>query len=347
MLFDVIIFYIFPYFLILPLGFLAPSLNIKTLRLLFFILLLPACFIAIYRGSIGVDTPTYEGIIFDIINDNEAGVEYGFQLIVNLLSILTHNSSYILRTISFLICILFYFIFSRSKTGIQIFSLLIFPIFFYDFTMNSVRYGLAFLITSMGYYLYLKIKPIKSIVLIVSSIFFHASSLIIIFFYLIRKKSLILFVLGVLLMLAFYFIMYEHLSFKYYTYIQYASPNWYSGIYRVITILALLMVLRLLSTISNFEVLTIFLGLLIFILISTYSYAGLRMLGALLYYLACRLALLAHSNENILEIKNSKLLIFLFSLGMIEFSNFMRIIISSDGSGDGSFLPFYFIWQID
>ncbi|UFQ99159.1 EpsG family protein [Pseudomonas wenzhouensis] len=297
-------------------------------------------------GAVGVDTATYESIISNIILGESVGVETGFVFLVRFLSVVFSDPVYILRCITFLIFLIFYFLFSRTKCSVQIFSLLVFPVFFHDFTMNGVRYGLSFLIASFAIAYIYGLNYIKSVFPAFSSVFIHSSSLIIILLSFVRNMSFHIVVFGICLVGIFLFMFQEHLLVKYYAYLQYESPNLYSGFLRVFISIALVLILRNVYSISNLEFFVLISSVIAFVFISSFSYAGLRMTGAILYFLMFRIVLFSLSETRFFVIKNIWLLMFIFFLGFLEFVNILRIMISLYDVGDSPYLPFYFIWQV-
>lgn len=84
---DAFLYYFLPYLAVVPLGFLAPKIELNSLKIILFVLLIPSFVIVVFRGAVGVDTATYEHIISKILLGEPAGVETGFVLLVRFVSV--------------------------------------------------------------------------------------------------------------------------------------------------------------------------------------------------------------------------------------------------------------------
>jgi hypothetical protein len=110
--------------------------------------MIPAAALVAFRGKTGTDTAAYLDITTRIVLQNGEGIpvtlEPGFVLLVRVIHLFVDSPQAIVNIISAITSILLWFAFSRKKEDALVFVLLIFPYFFFDMSMNGMRYGLAF-----------------------------------------------------------------------------------------------------------------------------------------------------------------------------------------------------------
>ncbi|ELY2016275.1 EpsG family protein [Flavobacterium psychrophilum] len=169
--------------------------------LLFFIL--PALLIAVLKGNIGTDTFFYLAFFDDLIKYDVSSFNFepGFQILAQYITCWAPNKQIAVGFVILLTTVLLCKSFSQSKQLIVFFSLLVFPIFYVDMTMNGLRYGLSFALAVNAIdYLY-KGKFKFFIALAFCSISVQYSGLLIILVFLLdrikRRKLFIISVLGV------------------------------------------------------------------------------------------------------------------------------------------------------
>ena len=143
------IFYIFSF---LYTFFFAINYSIKNISkhtfMLLLLLIFPAFLIAILRGNVGTDTHNYL-FYFESIYSNDADYikyEPGFQLISSLIMKLGFSPRFGMSLLSVLTTAFLCWSFSKSKQRIVFFCFVVFPLFYFDMTMNGLRYGLSFAI---------------------------------------------------------------------------------------------------------------------------------------------------------------------------------------------------------
>lgn len=339
------LFYILPYCLIIFLAFLSLKIRGNGYKFLFFISLLPATLVVVLRGLIGTDTATYISIldqnIYDI-NDNIRDIEPFFMLFAKVRYYLDLNSQLVLNTFSFLIVFLLFTFFSRTKQRFFVFCFLIFPIFFYDMTMNGVRYGMAFafscfLIVENSSLLY---KITKNKFLFILSFLNHKSSIIFLVIKFMQNLSFKNFILVLVVFLAGFISLSDYFIYKLTDYSELSSPSIFSGVQPlVITILILFFnsVFYKNNLRRNVYLLLIQLA---FYIVTQFSYAGIRFQFLELFYI---LVVLTQDDDNV---PNYKFYLFiLFLIGFLGFCLRLNNFYSDFGEGPSPFLPYVFYWE--
>lgn len=261
--------------------------NNKNNRIYFFLASLPAFIIASFRGDVGTDTHQYVKIISEITTNfkdlRDVDVEFSFFYLIKILSIFIANEKIILLSITALYCILYFIAFSKNKENIIISIFFIFPLFFYDSSMNGTRYGISFAVAKIAFDAMNEKKIKKSFYFLALSTSFHLSGLILFASLSIRKLSSKLLIAISILFIFILYISKEYLIFKLTAYSSYLSPNPYSG-FALLIISTLLLLHTLIFYRNQFHIaIIIFLMILISFGISIYSYAGLRFIYLFIY----------------------------------------------------------------
>ena len=348
------IYYIIPYiFAVLSSIFFYFS-NKKNSIFIPFICLIPAIFIVLFRGNTGIDTYTYLDYFRDLINsiESQSNFEIGFTFLSKLLIVFRLNERQAVAVIGFLIILCICLSLKDSKKKNLFFSLLIFPIFFYDMTMNGLRYGIAFAISRLAVESLLKEKYIKFSLISFCAISMQISALIIIILFFIQEISkkyvfLLLFLFFSIITLIINFVELD-LSYFYSKqdlYKELYSPDITSGLSTVFLYLVVYIVFLIHSyknTEKNITIIhiTLILEVLSFGL-SKISYSGLRFQMLFLF------VLLIYIENNLQLISNFKRFIILIAVvGVIGF--FITARHFQDKNDDdvlSPFLPYKFYWN--
>ena len=148
-------FYIAPYvFLVLStflIFFFDKKSDIFWKKIVFLIGFIPAVFVVVFRGDVGTDTGNYFQMAANILEEgsavhNDFDIEIGFFWLLKWLAFLFGEPRVIVNVIGFLIAWYSFFLYSKNVESMAVFALLLFPVFFFDMSMNGLRYGLAFLL---------------------------------------------------------------------------------------------------------------------------------------------------------------------------------------------------------
>ena len=180
-------YYIIPYFFLLLGSLLIKNYNFNKsiIILILFTFLFPAILIVILRGNIGTDTLQYLRHFNSLsIQGYIDTFEPGFNYLAALINLFGFKDNFDVAIIGFLIIFLLIKSFSDSKESALLFIYILFPIFFYDLSINTLRAGLAFALSSIALdYLYEK-QNFKFILFTILSIFMQYSAIFIIIFFL-------------------------------------------------------------------------------------------------------------------------------------------------------------------
>ncbi|MFP3597590.1 EpsG family protein [Chryseobacterium sp. SIMBA_029] len=347
-------YYLIPYIYIffLWINYYFNKVDFQRKNLLLFVFLLPAFLIAVLRGNIGTDTFFYLGLFSlhekGMVTD---GYEPGFLLLTFLISKLGLGARFGVALISVITSFLLIKLFSRSKETIALFVVVFFPIFYFDFTMNGIRYGLSFALAAWAvHYLYEK-KYLYTTILSVVAISIQYSALLIVLVFisnLIKKKYIFIF-LGIFLVLmtltsTFDFFL-DHLAGKQKSYSHIQSPGAFSGIGPLIQFLFIYFCFLFYSDKkSSKKLLHIILILeIISFIIAKFTYAGLRLQTTFLFTLIIYIL----NNIDLLEIKNRSMFMFrMIIISLFSTAMFMKNITSvGDEEQLTPFLPYKFFWE--
>lgn len=345
--------YVVPYIYItlLTLGYCFSNSKKEGGRLLLFLFILPALLIAVLRGNIGTDTYFYLGMFQNYQEGyTMADMEYepGFLLLGYIISQLGFGPRAGVAIIGLITTMLLLGLFSKTKDKIALFGLVFFPIFYVDFTMNGLRYGLSFAIAGWAvYYLYQK-KYITFGILSVLALSMQYSALIVIAPFLaslVRKKYLILFFAVMLPLIfltnTFNFIL-THLAGKQDAYKNIQAPGALSGVATLIIFLLIYFFfiyysekktpLKLLTSILVLE--------LISFGIARFTYAGLRIQSAFLF------VLIIFVYNNLPQLEKRQWFFFRMSIvSLLSFAIFYKNLSASDINDLTPFIPYKFYWQ--
>ena len=119
----------------------------RELRFLDYVFALPLILLAVLRGEAIPDTASYianaQGIIWWNVQ-RTIDVEFGYVLLVRFVAMFTSDPRLVVAVISLLAAILFFLMLHMWENGQCIISLILIPLCFFYFTMNTLRVGIAF-----------------------------------------------------------------------------------------------------------------------------------------------------------------------------------------------------------
>lgn len=198
--------------------------------------------VAIFRGAVGTDTAVYERLASQA--HVWQGLEPGFWLLTYLFSLIFDDPVIIVRLFSLLFTLILVWYLNRSDNE-ELFLLMAFvvPLFFYNFSMNVIRVGLALALLLMAFQEERRGKYKKAVLIAFSAVFFHYSMLFALFYLWLTHESinfsfskfrnfLILF-LSVLILIAFILINESYFLFKLSHYVVREAPSLFSGLSRL------------------------------------------------------------------------------------------------------------------
>ncbi|MDP1522641.1 MAG: EpsG family protein [Methylotenera sp.] len=315
---------------------------------IFILGLLPAILVAVLRGDVGTDTVSYLEMSSKLLENSDTGyqdinVEIGFYWILKSLVFLLNDARLPINLLSFIIAIYSYFLFFKEKQRILIYSFLIFPIFFFDMSMNGLRYGLAFLLAKHASDMYENNKNPMSLALMVLCVSIQMSGILVFLLLQLKRIKLSNFAFLVPIIFIFLYIFEERLLEKYASYQEFSSPSLYSGIFPLFIFASCYGVLvfskvRKIATIN-----ILFFAEVSSFLLAKFSYAGLRFQFLILFVLFCLIA-----DIKLREYKNKSVVIALFIvIGLCGFLGKLKNFTDEYTYAATPFLPYELFWNAE
>lgn len=347
------LYYILPYFYITFFSLILYFSNIKSIRgWQIFILLIPAILVFSLRGNVGTDTYYYLGLLDDYMHYGESLARYepGFEILGKNLTFLGLSPRFALATIGLITTFILCKAYAKSKRQMLVFTLLVFPLFFYDFTMNGIRYGLAFSLATLAVdSIYQKKYRTATIWGLIAFSMQYSSLLVILPFIgaLISKRYIIFFIIllvGFFLTTPdFFSLITDTIAGKRDAYSEIFAPSLFSGLAPFIIVLLMYAFFLFISDKRNSKLIhIIFLLETLSFIMTKFTYAGLRFQGVFMY---CMILYLKNNLDYIDPRYMKRVVYFLLFLCLIGILLFIKNI-SVSVSGDMSpFLPYKFFWE--
>ena len=323
------------------------KLKLKSYATFLFFACLPAIFIAVFSGDSGTDKESYYTWIANSFNGNSEKVTYepGFKYLSLLLSYIYPSVYFIIPTIAVLTSIFLVKSYSNSKYQLLIFTFLIFPYFYFDMTMNGLRYGLSFALSSFAAHQLSKPKKNSFLFFVFGLLAIsmqYSSFLIVVLIYLSQvnfKKIHMLFLIVV------GYAVISILDFQYFdnkidVYNDISRPSGVSGLSPLI----------LFSTVFLFNwylqkklslIYFVILGLeILSFALSLKSYSGLRFQTLMMFTL---MIFIAHFQTPVVFKK--RLLTVFFLIACLSLSLKMRNFMNEEKFVETPFIPYEFFWE--
>lgn len=345
--------YISSYLVLLTFCFLylfleAKESNAISIKAFFITGLIPAIFFVVFRGNVGTDTGSYlqviEYIIFDSFGDTgDIDIEIGFYLLLKGLIFLFSEPRFVVNAISFFITIYCFYLFSCDRIRFLIFTLLIFPLFFFDMTMNGLRYALSFLLAKHAADEYAINKRLKSLILLICCVGFQLSGVLVFFLLRVRQFKILTLIYTFIFGCIFYALFQERLIYKYAAYADLESPSIFSGLLPLIIFFACYICLILVDRRFAKKFMLLFVLEVASFVLAKFTYAGLRFQLLLLFVFFCFISeidLKAYGKNKILVLS------LFFLIGFVGFSGTLRHYINDAAMPPSPFLPYHFYWDI-
>lgn len=338
------IYYTLPYILIVLASILSLKIKRKGYKYLFLLSFIPAVIIVTMRGLVGTDTYSYLSLLEQTkwdIEENIYNLEFGFVLYLKLVNFLEIFPQKALNAFSLITCILLYLNFSKSRNAFIVFSSIVFPVFFYDMTMNGLRYGLAFalavpFITEPSKEI-LKFNRIK--IYFILSLLNHNSVLVFLFSKILLNLNIKKFILGLLFFTLVLYYLQDYLLLKFNSYSDLASPGALSGLQPLVIMFLLSLTSSIFFKNKVKRNAYLFAIQLLFYGVTQFSYAGLRFQFVILFFMMV-------SMINDRNCSNYKIYISsLYLIGLVGFLLKARNMLDTYGIGPSPYLPYLFYWQ--
>ncbi|MBV7433506.1 EpsG family protein [Cardiobacteriaceae bacterium TAE3-ERU3] len=325
--------------------------NIIALRSKIFIIfsMLIATVFVTMRGMVGTDTYNYTIIIESLLDAGKGfDIEVGFQYLVRGLGLISDDAQIVLRLISFLVCLIFIVLYSLADRLESFFlGVFYFPLIFFDFSMNTIRIGLGFLLLVAAIMLWIRNYRVTSLFFIILGVSIHYSLLFVLslFYFLVffeakSLKGIGLILLGVLFCGLFVAFNGDYFLDKWHLYASFESPSSLSGLSNLI-ILLVMCVGFIYSNVNRHIKWSVCLWLLffslLFFILSRFSYAFLRVLDLVLF--SAPLIVIYYLQDGSF-LKEGKIMVFI--AGVLSILFFYRNILLEMGQGPSPFLPYHF-----
>ncbi|WP_346238516.1 EpsG family protein [Niabella insulamsoli] len=345
------LYYILPYiFLLLVTLYFYYNRQIKQIGFFhLFFALFPAFLIAILRGDVGTDTLNYLGFFEGKLINPEMGEQYepGFELLGWIMSMTGMSPRFNVALVAVITTWILCKSFSRSKPEMMLFSLLIFPMYYWDFTMNGIRYGLSFSIVTIAIDALYRHKYLRFLILSIIAVSIQYSALLIVLvflFPLVKKRYLVLIIggfIGLLAVLpnAFEFFM-TRLYDKQDAYKDLTAPSGLSGLAPLSFFLILYVVFIVYGKGKFFLLHILLIGEILSFIIARYTYAGLRLQGVFVF----AIILFAKNNYKYIDRPN-RYFRYIIVLNFLAFLIFIKNIVVIVPGDRAPFLPYKFYWE--
>lgn len=347
------LFYIIPYLFVLLFSFYLfrektfTSVTMSVVVLLLF----PALLVAIARGDVGTDTLNYLTNYQIRYSEGEGGREYepGFELLSDFFVLLGFTDRMFVNALAIISTLLLSFSFSGLKEKTILLFLVFFPLFFVDFTMNGLRYGLSFSIATLAIDSYYKRRILVfSLLSLVAVSIQYSSFLLILVFLMDRLQTRHLLYLAALtsaivaLLWSYFEMIFLFLTLKQEAYKDLTAPGITSGLAPLVLFLILSIgFVRAAEKDANLKgiYILVFFELVSFV-ITRFTYAGLRFQTLFLF----ALIVFIKNNFNLLP-KENKYFTVMASVSVLSFVVFLKnitVVVEGDIS---PFLPYKFFWE--
>lgn len=335
-------------------------LGVSRLKVLLIFLILSVSFIPILRGNVGTDTvPVYEPIAtHPFLYTGLAPVYILLNQIFKFLLSVPHE---VIQAIAFLfVFLLLLFVISAKKNELSIILYFFFPVYFYEYSLNMLRIGLACIFLLFFFRYANKRCSFKRFLVIILSFLIQYSVLIPILYIFYQvdgfklKKLIYLGLLTSSVLLCFIAFDNSYLLAKYKLYVlsDFVAPSIFSGMSNVLVSMIVLFGFFLENSKSRMAVKMILYSLFFIVLswiISRYTYAGLRLLD--LVEFSIPFSIMVYYEKRSL-IFGRTFVLSLFCAGLVGAVFVFRDIIVANSLLKNTiyvgspFIPYKFYWQM-
>lgn len=218
----------------------------KYVRWIAIVIIVLLSLIAAFRGAVGTDTSVYDRLVTRL--ESWSGIEPGFWFFMYIFYVITEDPVLSIRAFAIIFSLVLIFYIYRSDDD-ELFFLMSFfiPLFFYNFSMNIIRFGLAFSILLLALQEDRRQRYSRALFLAFVSIIFHYAMIFPIFYlWLVQEHNklnvrkifwIIVFslVIGLVIILGESYFMIKIMA-----YARLKEPSLFSGISRILLGLVLL-----------------------------------------------------------------------------------------------------------
>lgn len=319
--------------------------ELKNYLLILFFGLFPAILVAILSGDCGTDKVFYYGWIEDTYNGYFDKVIYepGFKYLTYAISLIEPNEYFIIPVVGAITTLILLFSFCENKWQLLVFSFILFPFFYYDMTMNGLRYGLSFALCALAAKKQAQKNTGLFFIFGMLAVSMQYSSIIIImliYFSQVRLKKIHLLFLIILGYVIFQLLDFSYFDNKVDIYKDLSRPSGISGL----SPLVLFLLIFGLNWYLNKKINNIFFIILLLeiasFLLSLKSYSGLRFQNLIIFTLIIFISFF----QEIQPFRKRNILLF-FLIGYLSFGLKIRNFMNEDVGATTPFLPYEFYWE--
>jgi hypothetical protein len=316
-------------------------------KALIYLLLILLSLVSFFRGS-GTDTAAYEDISENLLVGESlgiAGIEPGFVLLLKIVTAITNSDVLSIRLIALaFLCAMLIFI-KRANRNEIFFALAFFiPTFFYPYSMNVIRLGLAAVFFLLGFQDLRKGRKIGFWLYSALAFSFHYSIIVVVFILMMFEVKFArpqFFLLVLLLFSVPVMLNYEYFLGKLNLYSVSEAPSLLSGLSKSAVSFALI-ILTLVTKIplqSKIKLIFVYGSLILFFqALTLVSYAGIRLLDLATF--TYPLVLLRMYNQSKTP-PDRMFLVALCIAGLIgALGNYRNFLLDVDGQLTGTPTPF-------
>jgi hypothetical protein len=319
--------------------------ELKNYWMILLVALLPAALIAILSGDSGTDKAYYYNWIESTYNGNFDKVIYepGFKYLTYFISLIEPHEYFIIPVVALITTLFLLFSFSDNKWQILVFTFILFPFFYFDMTMNGLRYGLSFALCAFAAKKQAEKNTVLFFIFGILAISMQYSSMVIvilIYFSQVQLKKihmLFLIILG--------YVVSQLLDFSYFDnkvdiYKDLSRPSGISGL----SPLVLFLIIFGLNWYLNKKIKNIFYIILVLeiasFILSFKSYSGLRFQNLIIFALIIFISFF----QEVQYFRKRNIMLF-FLIGFLSFGLKIRNFMNEDVDGTTPFLPYEFYWE--
>ncbi|MBA5247417.1 EpsG family protein [Marnyiella aurantia] len=323
------------------------KLKLKSYATFLFLACLPAIVISVLSGDSGTDKESYYGWIGNSFNGNSEKVTYepGFKYLSLLLSYIYPSVYFIIPAIALLTTLILIKSYSNSKYQLLIFTFLLFPYFYFDMTMNGLRYGLSFALVSLAAHQLSKPKKNSFLFFVFALLAVsmqYSSFLMVVLIYLsqVNFKKIHLLFLVVVGYAVVSILDFEYFDNKVDVYNDISRPSGISGLSPLILFFTVFLFNWYLQKKLSW-IYFVILGLeILSFLLSLKSYSGLRFQTLMMFTL---LIFIAHFQT--VQVLRKRLLAVFFMIACLSLSLKMRNFMNEEKFVETPFIPYEFFWE--
>jgi EpsG family len=318
-------------------------------RLKDYVFALPLILLAILRGEVGSDTTTYLSYAQDAISyggNATADVEPGFLVLMDGIARFTDDPRIVVAVITVLAATLFFLMLHMWEDGECLFSLILIPFFYFTFTMNGLRMGIALPLVVIGIVEWEGKNYFWGLATICAAISVQMTVAIAIPLLIvvrcgagIRHRWAVYGMMSAIGVIGIYYIFRDRTAYKILEYASLYSPTEMSGI-APLTISCVSSTAAIWLCTAECQVLgRLFVGIQVLCFgVTQLSYAGLRLQAMALFV---QLLALAHCRKRPISSQSIGIVVLLSG---ISFAAVMLNFLSSAGDLS-AFIPYRFLWE--